>query len=180
VTQEVEIAIISSAAGILGAVVGGVIGFAAAWWAASSTNKVQTQIAEGNVAFQKQLAVDVARSQRREALETMILKLTEFAIEHPTFEKDSYCSAYPKCPGDENGRERYENYCTYVFNVVNAVWNFCDRDPQKVKEFLHVEELIKRHWRCWKKDDGNLGYEQDYLNYINVMIDELRRRKEIT
>jgi len=168
VKDELVYALIAAGAGIVGAILGGVIGACAAWWAASSTNRIQKQIAQEN-----------EHAQRRAAIEAMILKLSEFAMAYPTVEKDDYCSAYPKCPGDPNGKERYENYCTYVFNTVAAVWDFVGKDAAKVKEMLHVEELIKRHWRCWDGDKGNLGYDDAFRHYIHSLIDDLKRRGEI-
>ena len=117
--------------------------------------------------------------QRRATIEAMILKLSEFAITYPTVEKDDFCSAYPKCPGDPNAKERYENYCAYLFNTIGAVWDFCGKDPLKVKEILHVEELIKRHWRCWDGDKGNYGYDDPFRLYVLSTIDDLKKRGEI-
>lgn len=169
--KENQAAIIGAVAGLVGAAIGAF----AAWKAANSTNRFQAQIAAENLAFQKQLAND----QRRAAVEAMILKLSEFAMEYPTLEKDAYCATYPNCPGDPNGKERYENYCTYVFNAIRAVWEFAGRDPEKVKEILHVEEPIQRHWRYWHNDEGNLGYDDPFRAYIHSVIDDLKRRGKI-
>ena len=173
--KDVQLALISAGSAIVGAI----LGAAAAWWAARITNKAQQQIAQANLDFQKKLFEDNDRSQRRAAIEAMILKLSEFAMHYPTVEKDDFCSAYPKCPGDANGKERYENYCSYMFNTIGAVWDFCEKDAAKVKDMLHVEELIKRHWRCWDGDKGNLGYDDPFRAYIQSIIDDLKRRKEI-
>lgn len=147
--------------------------------AAAANLALQQQIAADNANFQKQLAADAAKSQRLAVVEAMILKLSEFAIQYPIVEKDDYCASYPKCVGDPNGKERYENYCAYLFNTIGAVFEFCDRDPAKVKDMFHVEEMVKRHWRCWDGDKENLGYDQPFRAYIQSVIDDLRRRKEI-
>jgi hypothetical protein len=189
--KEIQAAIIAAVSGVAGAILGGIIGAVAAWWAASSTNRVQQQIADSNsklqreiaeasLAFQKTLAEDNERTQRRTALEAMMLKLSEFAMQWPTVEKDDYCKSYPACTGDPNGKERYENYCAYLFNTMNALFEFCGQDGTKVKEMFGVEEMVKRHWRCWDGDKGNLTYEQPFRAFIQSVIDDLKRRREIT
>ncbi len=106
----------------------------------------------------------------------MILKLSEFAIQYPTLEKDSYCQAYPTCPGDPNGRERYENYCVYVFNMLSAVWDYCNGDAKKVASLVGAEELIRRHYRCWKADADNLSHDEPFQQYVQSTINELRKQ----
>lgn len=191
--KEIQAALI----GLGGVLVGGVI----TWLITKTTNSLQQRIAADNLAlqqqtaaanldlqkqlaadnakFQKQLAEDTAKAQRLAIVESMILKLSEFAIQYPTVEKDDYCAAYPKCVGDVNGKERYENYCSYLFNTIGAVFEYCGNDPEKVKGMFHVEEMIKRHWRCWDGDKGNLGYDQPFRSYIQSIIDDLKRRREI-
>lgn len=169
-------AIIGAVAGIAGAVIGAIV----AWCAAISTNALQKSIAENNLTFQKELAASNERFHRRTSIEAMILKLSEYAMQWPTVEKDDYCKAYPGCPGDSNGKERYENYCSYLFNTLNAIFDFCDQDAAKVKEMFGVEEMVKRHWRCWDGDKGNLSYDQKFRAYVHSVIDDLKRRKEIT
>lgn len=172
-------AIIGAVAGVAGSIFGAAIGAIVAWRAASSTNVIQQQVAQGNLDFQKKLAEDNARAQRRATIEAMVLKLSEFAMMWPTVEKDDYCKSYPSCTGDPNGKERYENYCTYLFNTMNALFEFCGEDGAKVKEMFGVEEMVKRHWRCWDGDKGNLSYEQPFRAFIQGVIDDLRRRGEI-
>ena len=172
------------------AIVGGIIGALGAWWGASSTNKIQKQIADSNsklqrdiadsnLAFQKKLAEDSANATRRALIEAMVLKLSEFAIAYPTLEKDAYCDAYPNCPGDPNGKERYESYCVYVFNTLGAAFDFCGGDKKKMSEFIGVEELVRRHHRCWLADRDNLGHDEPFRQYIHGVIDDLKKRGEI-
>ncbi|KAJ3060727.1 hypothetical protein HK102_009378, partial [Quaeritorhiza haematococci] len=89
------------------------------------------------------LAQDAERSQRWSTIEANILKLTEFAIEYPTLEKDSYCSSYPNCVGDPNGKERYENYCVYVFNTLSSVFEYCGAEKRGKADMRRKAILIE-------------------------------------
>ena len=184
--SQIQIGLIGAGSAILG----GIIGAVGAWFAASSTNKIQKQIADSNaqlqrdiansnLTFQRKLAEDNAVGQRRTMIEAMVLKLTEFAITYPTLEKDAYCEAYPSCPGDPNGKERYENYCVYVFNTLAAAFAFCGGDKKKINEFIGVEELVRRHHRCWLADRDNLGHDEPFRQYIHGVIDDLKKRGDI-
>ncbi len=163
--KDIQIALISAGSAIVGAI----IGAAGAWYAAIKTNQIQKQIASEN-------AVD----QRRAALEAMILKMNEMAVEHGTLERDDYCEQYPNVPGDKsNGKARYESYVCYVFNVIGAVWDFCGKEAAKTKAFIHVEELVRRHWRCWEADQDNLDMEPEFLAFIRSVKDDLIKRGKI-
>lgn len=164
---------------IIAALIGAGAGAFIAWWATSTTNKIQQQIADSNLQLQKNLAEENSRAQRKASLEAMILKMSEFAMQWPTLEKEAYCSAYPKCPGDENGRERYENYCVYVFNVLGAVFEFCKGNKNEIAAFTSAEELILRHYRCWKADIYNLEHDEPFVQYVESVINDLRKKGKI-
>jgi hypothetical protein len=105
--------------------------------------------------------------------------LTEFAIQYPTLEKDSFCDAYPNVPGDQNGKARYENYCVYVFNALAAVYGFCDGDLAKIRTRIVDKELIRRHHRCWLEDYDNLDHDPAFRQYVQSVIDDLKREGKI-
>lgn len=160
IDKEIQAALI----GLFGAFLGAVGG----WLAARSTNK-----------FQKTLAEDTARAQKRAAIDGMILKMIEFSMQYPTLEKREFCHAYPKTPGDANGRERYENYCCFVFNTLVAIWSFCDKDAKKVAEIIHLEEILHNHHPWWKEDRENYGYHPEFRQFINTAIDLMREKEKI-
>lgn len=175
VDPSIQGAMIGAGSGIAGAL----IGAAAAWWAASSSNRLQEHIAKSNAELQRKLAEDNERAQRWSAIEARILKLSEFAIQYPTLEKDSYCQAYPNCPGNANGKERYENYCVYVFNVLSSVFDYCEGDTEKVESLVVAEELVRRHYRCWRDDVDNLSHDEPFQQYVQSIINDLRKRGKI-
>jgi hypothetical protein len=175
VDTAIQGALIGAGAGLAGTVIGGI----AAWWAASTTNKLQARLVSDNAQLQKNLAEESERAQRAVAIEAMILKLSDFAIEYPTLEKDSYCQAYPACPGDPNGKERYESYCVYVFNMLSATWDFCKGDAKKIASIVGAEELIRRHYRCWQADPDNLAHNEPFPQYVQSVINDLRKAGKI-
>src|SRR5260370_12794385 len=176
---EIQPAITAGVAGIAGAAIGGIIGAIAGWRAASATNRIQKQIADDNVAFQKKLAADAARAQQRAFVDSMVLKMLEFLIAHPHLEKDDFCQKYPDVPGHENGRERYEAYCCFVFNMLMTAFKHFDQDSNKLREFIHLDEIIRCHYRWWQHDKDNLEYDEPFRRCIQDAIDKLRKEGKI-
>lgn len=181
---------------------GALIGAAAAWWAASSTNRIQRRIAdrsaelqrqlaadglalqkriaEGQVILQRELATDTARAQQRALIDSMLLKMLEFLIEHPHLEKPEFCQKYPDVPGGANARERYEAYCVFVFNLLMTAFRHFDGDPSKLGAYIGLEEIVRCHYRWWQLDKENLWYDEPFRRCIQSVIDKLRREGKIT
>jgi len=198
---EVIVGIVGAIAGILGAVVGGMIGAFAAWWAASSTNSLQKEIAdrdekqqkeiaanslalqehiaEGQTALQKELAKENARMQQRAFLDATLLKMLEFLMQYPHLEKDDFCQSYPDVKGHANGKERYEAYCIFVFNLLMAAFKHFDQDAVKLGEYIGIEEIVRCHYKWWQHDRENLGYDDPFRHCIQAVIDKLRKEGKI-
>lgn len=162
--KEVQTAIIGAAAGLIGAIIGAV----GAWFAASSTNRLQRQLAEDN-----------ARNQRQTHIDNLILKMLEFLMEHPHLEKDDFCQSYPTMAGHPNGKERYEAYCIFVFNVLMQAFKHFDGDPKKLGDYIGLEEIVRCHHKWWLHDKENLGYDEPFRQCIQSVIDKLRKEGRI-
>ena len=170
--------IYGAAIGVGGTVLGAVVGGAFAWWAANRTNAVQQVIATGNMKLQQELAAENARSQQRAYLDALVLKMIEIIIEHPHLEKDSFCQSYPNIINPD-AKERYEAYCCFVFNTLMAAFSHFGQDGQKLTEYLHVDEIIKKHHIWWLLDIENQAYDRPFRQYIQIVIDRLKKAREI-
>ena len=198
---EVIVGIIGAVAGIAGAIIGALIGAIAAWWAASTTNALQKQIADrdarqqkeiaanslalqkqiadGQTALQKDLATENARMQQRAFLDATLLKMLEFLMEYPHLEKDDFCQSYPDIKGHANGKERYEAYCIFVFNLLMTAFKHFDQDGAKLADYIGIEEIVRCHHKWWLHDRENLGYDDPFRQCIQAVIDKLRKEGKI-
>lgn len=189
--------LITAGVGLSGAVIGAI----GAWIGASSTNRIQRELTEKNLNLQKQIAADNlqlqkhiaesnselqrelakenTRNQSRVYLDNLVLKMLEFMIEHPHLEKDEYCQSYPAVTGHVNGKERYEAYCIFVFNLLMTGFKHFGEDGDKLEEYLGVEEIVRCHRKWWLHDRENLGYDEPFRFYIQKVIDKLRREGKI-
>jgi len=150
--------------GLLGAIIGAVI----TWFTAYSSNKTQREIAK-----------QAEKTQDRNTLDGLILRMIEFAMEYPYLERDGFPSSYPNCLGHQHCKERYETYCCFVFNTLQFMFNHFDGNRQAIESYYHIRETIRLHHVWWKHDRENLEYDEPFRQYIQSIIDELRKRGEI-
>jgi hypothetical protein len=160
--------ILAALIGLAGAVVGAAIAGTITFYSTRSTNKLQEQIAKEN-----------SRLQQRAFLDGMMLKMLEFLMEYPHLEKDDFCQKYPAVPGDQNAKERYECFCCFVFNYLMMAFNHFEKDGKKVREYIHIEETLRKHHKWWQHDKDNLYYDDPFRQFIQTIIDELRKKGEI-
>jgi hypothetical protein len=159
-TAKLFIACVGIAGTLLGASLGGYI----AWRITCSTQNLT-----------KQLAKDNLRAQERAAIDNMLVKMLEFLMAHPHLEKESYCQKYPALPGDENGKERYEVYCIFVFNFLLRAFRHFENDPKQLGEYIGLEEIISCHHLWWHHDKHNLGYDEPFRRCIQAVYDQMRK-----
>lgn len=96
------------------------------------------------------------RMQRRQQIHDQIDKLTDIGIQYPYLEDDAFCANWnPKDKSDE--AMRYDNYCCFVFNLIERIWKFHWGVERWITDTLYTPELAKRHLRWWKSERNNLG-----------------------
>lgn len=128
-------------------------------------------------------AIRSKREQNRSAVQGMINKAIELAMQYPHLERDAYCTAWPDPQGAVgtqpylDDKDRYDNYCCFIFNMIHTAWVLAGKNPHKIDEMLSFREYILRHRCWWEKEDGNVHfYEQEYRNFINSVIDDDKRK----
>jgi hypothetical protein len=195
--NEIRTTIISSISGIIGVGLG-VIGTLVA---AKVTNRIQQQIADRNIDLQKKIAEsslalqkqiadsqsdlqrDLAkennRAHQRALIDGMVLKMLEFLMEYPHLEKDEFCKSYPDVKGHPNGKERYEAFCCFVFNLLMAAFKHFDEDVKKLGDYIGIDEIVRSHHRWWEHDRENLNYDEPFRRAIQAVIDRLKKEGKI-
>lgn len=125
-------------------------------------------------------------AQRRVTIDGMLNKAIELAMQYPHLERDDYCMGWPNPPGEpkdkawQDDKERYDNYCCYIFNIVRQAWEHAGKKEKNLEEDrLTLREYILRHRCWWKHEDGNVHYyEQDFISFVNGVIDDAKRKGE--
>jgi len=113
------------------------------------------------------------RHQRRQYIDNMIDKMVEIGIEYPYLEDDAFCLAWAEADKTDERVQRYDNYCCFVFNVIEAVWQYCRKDNVEIDKVLYVKELAIRHRVWWESTSDNIeAYGADFDEYIKSFQDK--------
>jgi len=168
-TNENDAAKLSLAAvGVAGTLLGTIIGGFITWRITRTTQEMT-----------RGLAKDSLRAQERAAIDSLLVKMLEFLMAHPHLEKESFCQKYPALPGDENGKERYEVFCIFVFNFLLRAFKHFENDPVNLADYIGLEEIVLSHHKWWHHDKNNFGYDPPFRKCIQAVYDEMRREEKI-
>lgn len=132
------------------------VGAAVAWWRSSQAKWDQ------NIA----------------SLQNLQNKAIELAMQYPHLERTAFCRAWPDPQGSsEDDKERYDNYCCFIFNMLEQAWEVSGKKPHKVTACVAVREFVLQHHVWWDKEaPKNLhNYDTSFVNYIGSVITELKK-----
>jgi hypothetical protein len=126
------------------------------------------------------------RTQRRLSLDQVQNKLIELALQYPHLERNDYCDGWPHKQPDPmtkewlEERERYDNFCCFVFNMIHQNWLLASKKAHKIEDMLSIKEYILRHYCWWEEEDENINfYESDFCTFVDGIIREFRREGKI-
>lgn len=166
--EESIVALSSAAIGVAGTLLGTIIGGLITWLLTRSTNQQQRALAEQSKCVQE-----------RATLDGLIIKMIELTMEYPYLERKDFCETYPNVSGHQHCKERYENYCCFVFNTLLFAFKHFRQDGQQLLEYLHVREIVSLHYKWWDHDRENMEYDQLFRDFIRTMIDTLKKEGKI-
>jgi hypothetical protein len=114
--------------------------------------------------------------QQRAAIDGMLNKMIELSMAYPHVESDRFCQGWPEVQATEEEKGRYDQYCCFCFNALEAVWAHCSGSKKKINRIIHAKEIIHTHSRWWEHEIENLyGYSEKFRAYMHEMLDEIRR-----
>lgn len=106
-------------------------------------------------------------------------KIIDISMQYPVVESEAMYANWPNPPSPLDDKSRYADYCCFIFNVMSGIHRHCRGDRTKVRRFLHVEELITRHYRWWENDPENeRAYEKGFRDFVTSVISEFKARKQ--
>lgn len=98
--------------------------------------------------------------------------LIDISIEYPYLEEDGFCSNWTNNPIDEKYM-RYDNYCCYVFNLLERIYVYFNGDKIKMGKVVYFEEYIHRHQKWFMSEPENSGgYSAEFNNFVKTFLDK--------
>jgi hypothetical protein len=110
-----------------------------------------------------------SRSDDQREIRADIRKMIELAMAYPHVEDASYMTAWKSGPERSNKDDLiYDNYCCFVFNLLERIWMFCGGNEKKMQRILHVTETIEGHSKWWYAERENAdGYDKGFIRYVD-------------
>lgn len=105
------------------------------------------------------------RSGTRDRLNSQIDRLVELGVEYPLMEDDPWCDSWSRENRTEDGM-RYDNYCCFVFNVLEGLWRFNHGNVKPIQDMFDADEMMWRHRRWWEYPDNQGSYPRKFREYV--------------
>lgn len=123
----------------------------------------------------------ISKSDERENLRNSIDKMIEISMDYPYVEQVKFCAAYPDCDDDRDpySKDRYENFCIFVFNSLTRIYEYCGHNTFRMKQFIFFEEILCLHYAWWEHDANNVGYSKLFREFVDTQIDKMRKAGRI-
>ena len=113
------------------------------------------------------------RTQEMNALRNQLDKMIDISIEYPYLEDDIFCKNWSSKKKPSLKAMRYENYCCFVFNLLERVWSHFAGNKREIEKWLYVKEIVKKHRAWWRADINNTdSYEASFRDYVNSFIED--------
>ena len=113
------------------------------------------------------------RSDRKQRLNAQIDRLVELGMQYALMENDAFCTAWNENDTSADAM-RYENYCCFVYNLLQGIWEFCRGNENNIQSMLDCQDLIWRHSTWWRQKEHQTGYPDKFVDYVR----EVAVRKE--
>ena len=156
------------------------------WWEVTKTIGIPAVSVAISAIVSYLVAQRATRTQRHLSLDQVQNKLIELALQYPHLERNDYCDGWPHKPPDPvtkewlEDRERYDNYCCFVFNMIHQNWLLASKKPENIEDLLSIKEYILRHYCWWEEEDENIHfYESDFCSFVDGVIREMRKAGQI-
>lgn len=111
------------------------------------------------------------KKQDHAKLVAMLDKMIDFSIQYPYLEDSDFCNKWTPEAKDENSM-RYDNFCCFVFNYLERLWEFYDGKGDKMYKHVNYIEIIALHGTWWKSRiaENTDGYKPDFVDFVNKIL----------
>ncbi len=121
------------------------------------------------------LTLELHKKDKEEKLLDELNRILEIGIEYPYLESLEFTSKWNEnAMSDDERYLRYDMYCNLIFNYLHHVFEYFDKNKEKVENFVDVKTWVRIHKQCWQypmEENGNIdGYDEPFRNFINSYI----------
>lgn len=120
------------------------------------------------------------KAQERVYIENEIAQMIDLSMRYPFVEDDEFCRQWAGMDEHSDRALQYDNYCCFVFNLIDRIWRHTGGKPSRVLAILAVPELAVRHQVWWKStQEKKEGYpDGEFRQFIDACIKGAYKRGE--
>jgi len=104
----------------------------------------------------------IAKSNTKKSLDDQLDGLLKISIQYPYLESDSYTSTWKSNHDGDEKHERYEHYCTLLFNYLSRVCSHHKHNKKKIEDYVAIKTWIRCHKLYWKDPTDPYGTRDEY------------------
>lgn len=112
----------------------------------------------------------VEKSNRTHALNKELKSIILLSFKYPYLEEIGFTSSWNPQKGDIKS-QRYEIYCTLIFNFLEEFCEYYRFDSNKIENHLSIKSWVRIHKNCWdnpsNKFENTDGYKKEFRDLIN-------------
>lgn len=95
-------------------------------------------------------------------------------IQYPYLENDEFVKSWNSKKTDagwEEKYDRYDLYCTMIFNLLERMFDYYNGDKVKIEAFLNVKEWVRQHKAWFQNPSGDEhsnvdGYSKKFREFV--------------
>jgi hypothetical protein len=133
---------------------------------------IATIVSTGFATF---VSIYINRKKEQERFDLQLQNILSYPIKYPYLENRKFTEAWkPSLADNDIKYQRYENYCSIVFNFISAVCEWKKYNKKEIDKFIDVKDWLRIHERYWKNPvslyENVDGYDEKFLEFVRSYI----------
>jgi hypothetical protein len=114
------------------------------------------------------VSILINKKSEKERFELQLQNLIQLSIQYPYLENRTFSNSWNPNNIDDEKYQRYENYCTLVFNYISELFSWVKHKKDKLEKHIDVKNWVRIHKKCWE----NPSFEHENSDvYDKVFVD---------
>lgn len=114
----------------------------------------------------------INRNNNIKVLNDQLDNIIKIAIQYPYLENPSFTRTWnDNLKSEDEKYQRYENYCTLVFNYMERLCKYYRYNEKKIENHLNLKDWIRVHKDCWLNPSTPFENTDSYSKEFKKLIE---------
>ncbi|MCL2765938.1 MAG: hypothetical protein FWD40_11785 [Treponema sp.] len=133
---------------------------------------IATIISTGFATF---ISIYLNRKRERERFDLQLENIIAYSIKYPYLGNKLFVEKWEPLLIEKDERyQRYEIYCTVIFNFLYDVCEWKKYNQKKIEEYIGIKYWLRKHEKCWKYPSSSYVntdiYGERFSNLVKTYI----------